>query len=467
MMVKEIPPAFSYGPGPQVELVKAASDGLYGRDFANFVKRAGHPLADWVRQHPAAPGETLVHLIALGSTEKYGPNRNSDGYGRVFLRDRHPTFEKYARFYRDHKSSDPSVSYGLVKKAHYNDELERVELIVALNRTKEAAERNGGKVADYEHDLLESGRDLAVSQAVKIAFDVCNACHNKARHRGEYCGPEQCPKYGGCRDNLGRVYDDGFHLFVDNPNGDFYDISNVTRTRGADRTAFATGKVSQAEREIGGAEAAERLGLVAPVYLLEPQVRNALKAASVLADAEATLSRQPAVSFAAMLAARAPHEPLEFPSKNASSRERRQFLSDAARAGLLLPPAEWLATCSGVETEKCAAFWGDTRLSARQLIAHPHRADILAEQALAPAGDPVRFFSYSPTKKSAERAAWKAAAELDTPRSAPKGPENAVKAASVCYLAYQANVLAAHTGSTIFPLILADAVRHNRTQSVQ
>jgi hypothetical protein len=456
MMVKEIPPAAS-DRGPQVGLIKFASGGLYGHDFANFVKRAGHPLAEWVRNHPAAPGETLVHLIALGSTEKYGPNRNSDGYPNAFLRDRHHTFEKYARFYRDHKANDPAASYGLVKKAYHHPELERVELIVALNRTKEAADRNGGRVADYEHDLLESGRDLAVSQAVKIAWDECVACGNRARHRGEYCGPEKCSKYGGCRDHLGRVFDDGFHLFVQNPNGDFYDISNVTRTRGADRTAFATGKVAVAAASAGGAAAAEALGLVVPDHVLDPHVLAAVKAARELAAAAKHAPAPP--PFAAVLAARG--GALTPPAKSASAAERRRWVSDAAHAGLVLPPAWWLAAHSGAPVEKCAAFFGDSPVSAAALLDHPRRCDLLAAQSLCDPDDPAAFAALAPTPRAAERAAWKAAALLEAPRAAPQGPPDAVKEAAVLYAAYLANAVAA-APAAVRRLALADAASYAR-----
>lgn len=455
MMVKEIPPV-AFDRGPQVDLVKAASGGLYGHDLAAFVKRAGHPLAQWVRDNPAAPGETLVHAIAMGSEELWGANRNSDSWPDAMLRDRHPTFEKYARFYRDHKADDPANSYGLIKKAYYNLDLQRVEIIAALSRTKEAADRNGGKVADYEHDLLESGRDLAVSMAAKIDWDRCNSCHNRARHRGEYCGPERC-KYGGCRDNLGRVFDDGFHLFVQNPNGTFYDLSNVSRTRGADRTAFVTGKVAVARSSPGGAAVAEALGLAVPDHVLEPHVLAAVKAARELAAAATHAPAPP--PFTAVLAARG--GTLALPPKAASAADRRRWVSDAAHAGLVLPPAWWLAAHSGAPADKCAAWLGDSRESAAALLDHPRRCDLLAEQAMTAPDNPALFATFTPTPRAAERAAWKAAALVEPVPRKPQGPPAAVKEAGLLYAAYLANAVAA-APTHCRALVLADAAAYAR-----
>src|SRR5262249_35273910 len=158
----------------------------------------------------------------------------------------------------------------------------RVEVITALNGTKEAAERNEGLIADRELDMLDSGHDIAVSQSVKVSHDVCTGCNHSARNRSEYCTADMC-KYGGCPTHMGRVFDDGFHLFVENPQGLFFDLSNVSDTRGADRTAFITGKVAAAERTPGGAELAETLGLVPPEHLLDPHVREGMRVLEKLA----------------------------------------------------------------------------------------------------------------------------------------------------------------------------------------
>lgn len=880
-MIKIVPPhAWGPGDGLGAALVKASAAGFGGADFGAFVKRAGHPLADWVRHNRPGLGEEYVHLIAMGSTEKYGGNRNGDQYSRMMLERDHPTFEKYARWFVNHANSDPARSYGLVKKSFWNQDLERVELLCALNTTKQAAERNGGLIAERTLQKLASGVDLAVSQscfppgepvlladgrevpieevhhgdkvvthlgnikdvghqvtipydgplvrirssgipgrlsatadhkiwvrpayrgdapcpvcglrfkrlgchfrekaadpahraaaadygkaaegwrradevrkgdyvrtpfdravgsdrgdpeyavllgyyaaegsiyeyhrgkpdadwrqgadftfgrtekryadrvvacvrnyggvtvtakvprlrqgcyhvrvsgrllrerleadvgrysygktfsaavmgwapenqllllgaffdgdgtwhktnerlvavtvsavmarqllvmcwrngipatlnrftspahaargrrpqytvevsgryatliptdkvprgyqfatssckavehlrhqpagrvavrkspapltyvegdfayhrvmtvetetytgpvhnfgvaddesyvvrlvAVKncrVPVDVCTSCGNRARTRAEYCGPERC-KYGGCRDSLGRVFDDGFHLCVDNPKCTFFDISDVSDTRGADRTAFVTGKVAAAERVVGGAELAEMMNLVAPEYLLAPQAYAALRCLRKLAAAPPH-PHEPApwglaVGVRAALAGKSAAD-LD-PPAGASDADRHQRIGDLARAGVVLSPPAWLAMATGVAAEKCAAVFGGPVDPARDLLERADLHETLEAGALA--GD---------SRLSAEKWAWAAATPRAVEREAALAVLAPVKAASdravppavraearARYVAYQANLLAASENSPKFDLLLSECARQNRNLS--
>lgn len=237
-MIKIIDPgSWDFGDAP-VSQVKVASDGLHGNDLKDFVKRAGHYLADEFKKIKFNPGEVPIHMIALGSTEYYNVNRNGDGFKEASCIKYHPTFEKFARFYRDHNNKDPRKSFGVVKKAFYNPDMHRVELIVGLNSTKEAADKNGGLVADKEMDKLESGRDLGVSMSCKVAHDTCSWCGNKAKTRREYCTESSC-EAGGLKNHIGEILKCGHILHADNPEPIFFDISHVVRP--ADRTAYVTG----------------------------------------------------------------------------------------------------------------------------------------------------------------------------------------------------------------------------------
>lgn len=111
------------------------------------------------------PGEIPLHVVALGCDEVFGPNRNGDAFTKEACRKFHRTFVKYGHWFRNHDHHDPAKSYGLVKDAAFNEKVGRVELLVVLNGTKEAAARNGGLVAEKELELLESERDLPVSMA--------------------------------------------------------------------------------------------------------------------------------------------------------------------------------------------------------------------------------------------------------------------------------------------------------------
>jgi hypothetical protein len=278
MMIKSIlSSSYDFGE-PPLQLVKSGANGLRGEDFRSFVKRAGFAMADVARKVELHPGEELIHGIALGTTEHYGPNRNGDGFKEAACRLYHPTFVKYARWYRHHANKDTKKSYGIIKYSHFNDDMKRIELLAALNRTKEAAERNGGLVADEELEALHDGKDVPTSMACKVAYDVCAGCGHKAKNRTEYCtGNDEggmC-KRGGVKNRMGFVHDDGFMNHVDNPHPHFFDWSKVYR--GADRTSFADGILKAAATGgvvIGGAELAEKMGVQLPDIIMDVPAVN-------------------------------------------------------------------------------------------------------------------------------------------------------------------------------------------------
>lgn len=89
---------------PTAKLVKSSAAGLRGNDLRDFIKRAGHQFADHFQRvcEQLKPGDVPVHLIALGATEFFGPNRNGDGFKVAACRKYHDTFVKFARWYRNH-----------------------------------------------------------------------------------------------------------------------------------------------------------------------------------------------------------------------------------------------------------------------------------------------------------------------------------------------------------------------------
>lgn len=248
-------------------MVKISSRGLIGNDRSDFIKIASHVFLPVIDQIKVAKDEVPVHMIALGASEYYGCNRNGDGFKEATCHDWHHTFEKYAKAFRNHRNklanNDPY--YGFVKKSAYNDDMHRVELLVLYNATKEAAERNGGFVADKELEKLAKS-DLPVSMATRVPFDICSSCKNKARTREEYCTEKTCPG-GGCKENLTKISEDGHILHVDNPDPQFFDISHVYRP--ADRIAYGARAdwldKAASHQFTPGAELADMLSVTAPL----------------------------------------------------------------------------------------------------------------------------------------------------------------------------------------------------------
>lgn len=279
--------SFDWGNEPLGSVIKVSSAGLVGSDRKDFLKIASASLLDTVDSIKVKPGEELVHLIALGTTEEYGPNRNGDGFSKKACQDYHHYFVKDARVYRNHKNTNTKKSYGVVKASEFNPEMNRVELIVALNGTEKAAKANDGLVADKELEKLNSDKPLAVSMACRVPCDYCSFCGNKASTRDEYCKDVKegghC-KAGGLKHNLGKLVKVGgelHHLHADNRQPYFFDISHVFVP--ADRIAYASGFCKKASTDlIGGAELAELYGLSLPekmasAYSNQPDTTNLIR----------------------------------------------------------------------------------------------------------------------------------------------------------------------------------------------
>ena len=311
-MTKTIDPAGWNWDRPIAQMVKVSSRGLIGSDRSDFIKMAGTAAPAFLAAIDGiklAKDEVPVHTIALGATEFYGPNRNGDGFKEATCRSCHPTFVKYAHWFRNHKNKDPKKSYGYIKLSAYNEGMHRVELLAMLNASKEAAERNHGLVADKELEKLAKDEDISTSMACRVPYDVCSGCQNKAKTRDDYCTEATC-KRGGCKHNLSKVAADGHILHVDNPDPAWFDESSVFR--GADRIAFGTKadwlQKAASHSFLPGAEMAEHLGIVAPLHVCLAQdeplhwsdaIRGQVKLANGLAILEQQRDLLPADAYRA------------------------------------------------------------------------------------------------------------------------------------------------------------------------
>ena len=366
-MIKTSPPG-SQDFGESVSyLLKIANDGrIYCNDLSDFIKRAGHPFAKVAKEIHWQKGEVPIHLLALGATEAFGLNRNFDGFKEAACKRYHKTFEKLARLYSSHINRDPKKSYGVVKKAYYNEPLKRIELLVALNGTKEAADRNGGLLASDILNDLESGKELAVSMSCRVPFDVCTYCHNKAANRKEYCESIDeggtC-KAGGLKKNAGKVLESGLVLGMDNPHPSWFDISHVKR--GADRTAFVFGKVASGHIRCG-AELAEELGITAPLDVVLSQYDSYsaeyVKCAYVLAHAEADIETDP---FRTQQYSRAFDQSAQNPIENIEQiapNQRSSYFSALANEKIALSLTDFIRLSTGYNLQKSAKIASEAKI---------------------------------------------------------------------------------------------------------
>lgn len=215
----------------------------------------GFDLAQWQRKYASEnlfaqklasmqprDGETVLHIIALGDEEVYGPNRNCDGFARQDNIDCHKSFVDLGHLFRDHKNTDPELSVGRVIDSCHNPAMGRVELLVGLDHRK----------CRRELDALGSGKDLAFSMGSAVDYDICSWCRHKAPTAADHCEHIQ--------HNLGEVMADGTKVYMKNPRPKFFDISIVWKP--ADRIAYMLKKVANGKTIIeGGHELAVRFGI--------------------------------------------------------------------------------------------------------------------------------------------------------------------------------------------------------------
>ena len=234
MFIKAFSPDhFNLGSEAPFEILRFSSKGLDG-----VQEKRANLFSKLIDGYTPSRDKTAVHTIAMTASERFGFNRNGDGWKRANLVRDHPTFISHAKVFRHHKNTPMDPSYGVVKAAAYNEDMDRVELLMELDNSKCAEELS----------LLERNGSYPVSMACKIAHDVCSICSNKAKTPKEYCWH--------VKEALGKILDDGRIVGVDNPQSTFFDISRVIRP--ADRVAYTLKKASANIQ--GGAALAEELG---------------------------------------------------------------------------------------------------------------------------------------------------------------------------------------------------------------
>ncbi len=119
-----------------------------------------------------------LHVIAMGSEESVGPNRNGDGWPAAALEKYHPTFVKYGCFFREHKNRcQQKQGIGQIKAAAYNKPMSRIELILWGDKVK----------AEEEYEMAKAGKELSFSMSARMPFDRCSICDKKSRRQEDYC----------------------------------------------------------------------------------------------------------------------------------------------------------------------------------------------------------------------------------------------------------------------------------------
>jgi hypothetical protein len=186
-------------------------------------------------------GHTVFHILAVGDQERYGFNRNGDGFSRDDNKKNHHYFKTAGHVYANHKNTDPKLAVGHVLATAHNDPMDRIELLVALNNEKNAE----------EIQEAENGRDIPFSMGSSVAHDVCSLCGHKAKTAADHCDH--------IKNNLLDIVKTGQVIGMENPDPQYFDISKVFKP--ADRIAYSLRKVASLSGVVGGHDLAEAYGV--------------------------------------------------------------------------------------------------------------------------------------------------------------------------------------------------------------
>lgn len=252
---------------------------------------------------------TVVHVIAVGDGERWGPNRNGDSFSRDDNRTAHRLFKEIGHVFRNHRNSNPKLKVGDTLATAHNDALDRIELMLALDNEK----------CRDEIEQLHTTGELATSMGSQQEFDVCSFCGHKAKRASDHCNH--------IRNYLGEVAHDGTKVCMLNPNPRYFDISLVFKP--ADRIAYMLRKVASATDVIGGHELAESMGLIA---YDNPKVATMVRLAEILKETPVKLRLAPSNLDA---------RPKSLLKQAACRNGVEEVLGMLHRAGLLLSPRDF------------------------------------------------------------------------------------------------------------------------------
>lgn len=191
-------------------------------DSKQLVKRAS---TKELLKYEKTAGQEDLHIIALGSYEGVGFNRNGDCFLESDCKKNNQSFVKAARaVHRHHKNKKQDPKYGNIKAAAYNEPMKRIELIVGLDKDKCA-------------DILDEQEKKGYtnwSMASRQKNDECSWCGHKATTDEDRC--EHIPS------QIGELNKQGQMCGMINPDPNWFEISYVSRP--ADRIGMSLRKLA-------------------------------------------------------------------------------------------------------------------------------------------------------------------------------------------------------------------------------
>ena len=266
---------------PTLSLIDIHSKGV---DSSYMTKRAA-VMTDTISKIRPEKGWSYLHVVAMGSGEYYGSNRNGDWFNEntqtyTFpepindreislgggLKEYYGTFRTNANVYREHANKDVTKRRGTVEDSAYNNPMHRIELVTRVSN----------EICGKELQKIANGEQVMYSMACIVPYDICSICGNKAKTPSEYCTHVTTM--------INRILRSGHKVVMINDKPNFFDISFVLVP--ADRIAGTLSKIASYRED------PSKIAAPFEVFLRSPDSHVATKAATLskLAEIEKEIS---------------------------------------------------------------------------------------------------------------------------------------------------------------------------------
>lgn len=141
-----------------------------------------------LREHAPDKDHFMLHVIAMGDQETYGPNKNGDGFPKEALEKFHNTFVSDGCFFREHRNRcQETQGIGHIKASAFNSKMRRVELVVHGNKKKAEKEyemAKAGKALSFSMSCFPPGTLVQMADGTELPIEDVKVGYSVISHKG-------------------------------------------------------------------------------------------------------------------------------------------------------------------------------------------------------------------------------------------------------------------------------------------
>jgi hypothetical protein len=143
---------------------------------------------DLLKEHAPDKDHFMLHVVAMGDQETYGPNKNGDGFPKEALEKFTPTFITDGCFFREHRNRcQETQGIGTIKGAAFNPKMRRTELVVHGNKKKAEKEyemAKAGKALSFSMSCFPAGTLVQLANGTEKPIELVNVGEKVITHKG-------------------------------------------------------------------------------------------------------------------------------------------------------------------------------------------------------------------------------------------------------------------------------------------